>query len=196
MKKIIPLICLLLIGCTAQNKVISKANGDSKTYNTFKNIDENNYCLELFDRNTNKNDSTKIILAKKSSASLYEINGTINQTTIQKNGYKYVFDNIQKTYTKEKINKQVDNSIGLIPKNINKLKTAGYETGKTKIFNKNLIYEKYVNKDEETTYYFNANKLIYIRYKTFDKILLYKFDKLSKPKSSMFKLKNYQLITY
>ncbi|MDD6323226.1 MAG: hypothetical protein PUA73_01290 [Bacilli bacterium] len=196
MKKIIPLICLLLIGCTAQSKVINKANGDSKTYNTFKNIDENNYCLELFDRNTNKNDSTKIIIAKKNSEYLYEIKGTIKQTTIQKNGYKYVFDNIQKTYTKEKINKQFDNSIRLIPKNINKLKTAGYETGKTKIFNKNLIYEKYVNKAEETTYYFNANKLIYIRYKTFDKILLYRFDKLSKPKSSMFKLKNYQLITY
>ena len=65
MKKILLfLFVLLLVGCGVETKVIDKANGDSKTYLFFKDFNPNNYYVELWDRNVNKNDDTKIIMAR------------------------------------------------------------------------------------------------------------------------------------
>ncbi len=195
MKKLLPLLCILLIGCTVQTQKITNPNGKSKTYQTFKNIDTNNYYLELFDRNVTKNDNTKIIMAKKDNNYYYEINGTSKIAIIQKQGYKYTIDKEYKTYKKEE-NQTITNSAeGIIP-NIKTLKNQTYETGKEKIYNQTLTYEKYQNNQNESTYYFKGNKLIYIKYKTYEKTLLYKFNNLKKTTDKLFEIKNYQEITY
>ena len=72
-KVVLCLFALLLVGCGVETRTIDKANGDSKTYLFFKDFDPNNYYVELWDRNNNKNDDTKIIMARSDDESYYDI---------------------------------------------------------------------------------------------------------------------------
>ena len=198
MKKILLfLFVLLLVGCGVETKVIDKANGDSKTYLFFKDFNPNNYYVELWDRNVNKNDDTKIIMARDGDRYYYEIDGVSNMINIWKDGYLYTLDGQLKNYNKVQSPVQ-DNSYGILPNDMKTLRVKGYETGGEKIYGKTYIYEKYTYDNEETIYYFDGDDLVYIRYNGLQKNLFYKFN-LTKDKASsnLFEIpKDYLEITY
>ena len=91
MKKLFLLFLIFLcFGCNdSKVTTVKKSNGDSLTYNFFKNFDSNSYCVYFFDRNTNINDDTKIIFGRLEDKYYYKIEGINTQTIIQKDGYKY-----------------------------------------------------------------------------------------------------------
>lgn len=197
MKKILLCLVLLLTGCGIETKVIDKANGDSKTYLFFKDFNPNNYYVELWDRNVNKNDDTKIIMARDGDKYYYEIDGVSNMINIWKDGYLYTLDGQLKNYNKVQSPVQ-DNSYGILPNDMKALRVKGYETGGEKIYGKTYIYEKYTYDNEETIYYFDGDDLVYIRYNGLQKNLFYKFN-LTKDKASsnLFEIpKDYLEITY
>lgn len=198
MKKILLfLFVLLLVGCGVETKVIDKANGDSKTYLFFKDFNPNNYYVELWDRNVNKNDDTKIIMARDGDRYYYEIDGVSNMINIWKDGYLYTLDGQLKNYNKVQSPVQ-DNSYGILPNDMKALRVKGYETGGEKIYGKTYTYEKYTYDNEETIYYFDGDDLVYIRYNGLQKNLFYKFN-LTKDKASsnLFEIpKDYLEITY
>lgn len=196
-KIVICLFVLLLAGCGVETKTIDEANGDSKTYLFFKDFNPNNYYVELWDRNVNKNDDTKIIMARDDDKYYYEIDGVTNMINIWKDGYLYTLDAQMKSYNKVESPVQ-DNAHGILPNDMNTLRIQGYETGEEKVYGKKYIYEKYTNENEETTYYFDGDDLVYIRYKGIQKSLFYKFN-LTKDKASsnLFEIpKDYLEITY
>ena len=196
-KIILGLFVLLLVGCGVETKVIDKANGDSKTYLFFKDFDPNNYYVELFDRNVNKNDSTKIIIARSGDKYYYEIKGVSDMINIWKDGYTYTIDVQMKSYSKAKEPAE-DYAHGILPSDMKALRSEGYETGEEKVYGKKYIYEKYTRENEETTYYFDGDDLVYIRYKDILQSLLYRFN-LTKDKASskLFEIpKDYLEITY
>lgn len=196
-KIVICLFALLLTGCGVETKTIDEANGDSKTYLFFKDFNPNNYYVELWDRNVNKNDDTKIIMARDDDKYYYEIDGVSNMINIWKDGYLYTLDAQMKSYNKVESPFQ-DNAHGILPNDMNTLRIQGYETGEEKVYGKKYIYEKYTNENEETTYYFDGDDLVYIRYKGIQKSLFYKFN-LTKDKASsnLFEIpKDYLEITY
>lgn len=176
MKKLILCLCvLLLVGCGVETKVIKKANGDALTYNFFKDFDVENYYVEFWDRNNNKNDDTKIVMARKGDKYYYEINGSSEMIIIQKDGYMYTLDPQMKNYSKLE-SAVKDYAYGVLPNDIKALRTKGYETGEEKVYGKKYIYEKYTNDNEETTYYFKGNELVYIKYKSIQSTLFFKFN--------------------
>lgn len=181
-KFVLCLLTLILVGCGVETRVIKEADGDSKTYLFFKDFDPNNYYVELWDRNVNKNDDTKIIMARSDDEYYYEIDGANNMINIWKDGYLYTIDNQLKNYSKQE-SIIMDYSLGILPNDIKGLRTKGYETGEEKVYGKNYIYEKYSFDDGETTYYFSGKKLIYIKYEGIQSTLLYRFN-LTKDKVS------------
>lgn len=190
MKKcIILVLVLLLVGCTVETKVIKKASANSKTYLFFKGFNKDNYYMELWDRNNSKNDGAKIIMSKKNNNYYYEFNNMVN---IWKDDKNYVIDKINNTYY-ESDNKVSDYSFDILPSDI---KTKGYETGEEKVYGSKYIYEKYTYENIVKTYYFKGNKLIYIKYKTNLKTLLYKFDYMKKSYDKLFNIGKYTEVTY
>ena len=95
------MLTLILVGCGVETRVIKEADGDSKTYLFFKDFDPNNYYVELWDRNVNKNDDTRIIMARSDDEYYYEIDGANNMINIWKDGYLYTIDNQLKNYSKQ-----------------------------------------------------------------------------------------------
>ena len=77
MKKLLVLLVLglfLVTGCDSEPQQIERANGDSLTYLFFKDkYEESKYYFEFLDRNTAKNDSTKIIMARNDDNYYYDI---------------------------------------------------------------------------------------------------------------------------
>ncbi len=196
-KIVLCLFALLLVGCGVETEVIDKANGDSKTYLFFKDFDPNNYYVELWDRNNNKNDDTKIIMARRDDEYYYEIDGSTQMIVIQKNGYMYTLDPQMKNYNKVE-SPIVDYAYGVLPNDMVTLRVAGYETGEEKVYGKRYIYEKYTNNNDETTYYFDGDDLGYIRYKSPQKTVFFKYN-LTKNKvnSTLFEIPDdYLEITY
>ena len=167
MKKLLVLLVLglfLVTGCDSEPQQIERANGDSLTYLFFKDkYEESKYYFEFLDRNTAKNDSTKIIMARNDDKYYYEINGSSNMIVIQKDGIRYTLDSRMKTYFKEDIVVVEDFSLGILPSNMDDLKTKGYETGKEKILDQNLRYERYTYDTYTSTYYFKGDDLVYIK---------------------------------
>ena len=129
MKKIVLcLLILLLAGCGVETKVIDKANGDSKTYLFFKDFNPNNYYVELWDRNNNKNDDTKIIMARADDEYYYEIDGSSKMINIWKDGKLYTIDPQMKNFNVME-SPVTDYSIGVLPNDMASLRILGYETG-------------------------------------------------------------------
>lgn len=179
MKKLLVLLVLglfLVTGCDSEPQQIERANGDSLTYLFFKDkYEESKYYFEFLDRNTAKNDSTKIIMARKDDDYYYEINGSSNMIIIQKDGIRYTLDSSMKTYFKEDIVTVEDFSLGILPSNMDDLKTKGYETGKEKILDQNLRYERYTYDTYTSTYYFKGDDLVYIKEVTPLKTVILKY---------------------
>ena len=179
MKKLLVLLVLglfLVTGCDSDPQQIERANGDSLTYLFFKDkYEESKYYFEFLDRNTAKNDSTKIIMARKDDDYYYEINGSSNMIIIQKDGIRYTLDSSMKTYFKEDIVTVEDFSLGILPSNMDDLKTKGYETGKEKILDQNLRYERYTYDTYTSTYYFKGDNLVYIKEVTPLKTVILKY---------------------
>lgn len=195
-KLVLCFLILLLVGCGVETKVIKKADGDSKTYLFFKDFDPNNYYVELWDRNTHKNDDTKIIMARSGDKYYYEINGSNKMINIWKDGKLYTLDPLMKNYNvKESV--VTDYAFGVLPNDMKALRTLGYETGEEKVFGKNYIYEKYVNNRDETTYYFDGDDLVYIRYIGAIRNVFFKYNLMKKVDKDLFEVpKDYMLITY
>ena len=179
MKKLLVLLVLglfLVTGCDSEPQQIERANGDSLTYLFFKDkYEESKYYFEFLDRNTAKNDSTKIIMARKDDDYYYEINGSSNMIIIQKDGIRYTLDSSMKTYFKEDIVTVEDFSLGILPSNMDDLKIKGYETGKEKILDQNLRYERYTYDTYTSTYYFKGDNLVYIKEVTPLKTVILKY---------------------
>ena len=196
-KIIICVFTLLLVGCGMETQTIDKANGDSKTYLFFKDLDPNNYYLELWDRNNSKNDDTKIIMARKGDEYYYEMDGVINVINIWKDGYVYNIDGQMKNYNKQE-SAVKDYSHGILPNDIKGLRTKGYETGEEKIYGKKYIYEKYVYDNEQSTYYFSGDDLVYIKYQGIQITLFYRFNLMQgKADDDLFKVPDgYLEVTY
>ena len=174
-KIILCLFALFLVGCGVEMQVIDKANGDSKTYLFFKDFDPNNYYVELWDRNNHKNDDTKIIMARSDSKYYYEINGSSQMVNIWKDGKMYTIDPQMKNYNV--VDSPVtDYAFGVLPNDMTTLKVSGYETGEEKVYGKNYIYEKYTHDNGETTYYFDGDDLVYIRYNGSEKNVFFKYN--------------------
>lgn len=165
----------MCFGCSDKVQKVKKTNGESKTYNFFKKLDTNDYYISFYDRNTNQNDDTKIIMAKAQDRYYYEIDGTAHKAIIQKEGYKYNIDYQNKTYSKKQSEIE-DYSDGIIPKDVDKLKTESYEKGREKIYSKTYDYEKYQN----TKYYFNGKKLTYVKYTNVQRTVFLKYDDMKK----------------
>lgn len=197
MKKIILcLLILLLTGCGVETKVIDKANGNSKTYLFFKDFNPNNYYVELWDRNNNKNDDTKIIMARDDDEYYYEIDGSSKMINIWKDGKLYTIDPQMKNYNVAE-SPVTDYSIGVLPNDMASLRISGYETGEQKVYGKNYIYEKYTYDNEETTYYFDGDDLVYIRYEGIQRKVFFKYNLMDEPDTSLFKIPDdYLEITY
>lgn len=197
MKKIVLcLLILLLAGCGVETKVIDKANGNSKTYLFFKDFNPNNYYVELWDRNNNKNDDTKIIMARDDDEYYYEIDGSSKMINIWKDGKLYTIDPQMKNYNVAE-SPVTDYSIGVLPNDMASLRISGYETGEEKVYGKNYIYEKYTYDNEETTYYFDGDDLVYIRYEGIQRKVFFKYNLMDEPDASLFKIPDdYLEITY
>ena len=200
MKKKFFIIFLLMIffcGCQSRNEVIKKADGKSKTYQMFKAFNVNSYYVSFWDRNSSINDDTKIILARLDDKYYYEIDGTVKQKIIQKDGFKYTVDvNANSYFKKESIIE--DYSLGILPNDINKLKNMGYVKGEEKIFDNSYEFEKYDFDGREVTYFYKNSKLIYIKYKNFlrEGILKFNFIK-TKFDEKIFDIDNkYEELTY
>ena len=182
------LICLIFFcfGCS-NGKVVSvkKSNGDSLTYKFFKNFDSKKYYVYFFDRNTVANDDTKIIFGRLDDKYYYRIEGITSQTIIQKDGLKYTIND--SGFFKEE-GSFLDYSKGILPSDMDKLKTSGYETGKEKVFDSIFVFERFKNNKEYTTYYFKGNKLIYVRYSGIQNEILLRFNKFDKISDKIFEI--------
>lgn len=196
-KFVLCLLALLLVGCGVETQVIDKANGDSKTYLFFKDFDPSNYYVELWDRNNNKNDDTKIIMARSGDKYYYEINGSSEMIVIQKDGYMYTLDPQMKNYNRVESPIE-DYAYGVLPNDMTTLKVSGYETGEERVYGKKYIYEKYTNDNDESTYYFDGDDLVYIRYKGVQKNVFFKYNlKKDKVDEDLFNVPDgYLEITY
>lgn len=202
MKKFLILILLslfMLTGCDSEPVQVKKANGDSLTYLFFKDkYKEDKYYFEFLDRNIAKNDNTKIIMARDNDKYYYQISGSTDMIIIQKNGFKYTLDPRMVTYFKESAVTVEDYSLGILPRDMNELKTRGYETGKEEILDQKLRYERYNYDVYTSTYYFKGNDLIYVKEVTPLKTVVMKYnDYETKVKDSLFKIpKKYMEMTY
>lgn len=176
MKKVLILLLIIItFGCSSSKvEKIEKANGEAKTYKFFKNINVKHYYISFWDRNISINDDTEVIFARDNDKYYYEIKGENNQKIIQKEGIRYTINDYG--YLKEE--KEIeDYSKGIIPKNIEKLKTQGYKRGKEKVYNKYYTFEEYINGKEKTTYYYGKN-LSYIKYSSIEREVMLKFKEI------------------
>lgn len=192
------IVCLVLFcaGCAGKGSGVVEKNGLSKTYNFFKDFDSNKYYVCFFDRNSSKNDDTKIIMARDGGKYYYSIEGEIHSSIIQKDGVKYTLNYNTSTYFKEDSDVH-DYSIGILPSNINRLKKMSYKTGRSKVFNLTYVFEKFVNDNGETTYYFKGSKLIYVKYKNVYREILLRFNYMNKKVSSkLFDVGDLTEVTY
>lgn len=187
----------LLIGCSNKVETINKANGESKTYLFFKNFDVNHYYVSFFDRNTSSNDDTKIIMARDGDKLYYEFDGYERSIIIQKEGIRYNVVPNRLGYFKSDSEIE-DFSIGILPNDIDELKTKSYKTGNEKVFNSKYTFERYDFDSGETTYYFKGKKLIYVRYKSIQKEVFLRFNFMKNDfDSKIFEIdSNFEEITY
>lgn len=178
MKKILLFILLLLcFGCSDESISVKKADGDSLTYLFFKNFDVNNYYVSFYDRNISKNDAAMIIYARSKDKYYYEYKGENGQVIIQMDGFKYSINKKQNSFFKEE-SKLEDYSYGILPNNLEELKTMGYKTGKRKVFGLSYVFEEYRLKGVVSTYYFKGNKLKYVKTELAGGSSLLKFDSM------------------
>lgn len=168
-KIIIILLLFFLFGCVQKERL----SNSSKTYLFFKNFDVNHYYVSFFDRNVSKNDDTKINIARDNDKYYYEVDGQVKTIIIQKNGICFTISG-GGYYKKEK--DVFDYSLGIIPSNIDDLKKLDYKTGKESVFGKKYVYEKYIFDKNEVIYYYRGSKLIYIKYKSFERTGLLRFN--------------------
>lgn len=178
MKKIIYIfmIIMLFTGCSSKPITVEKSNGDSKAYLFLKDkYNPDKYYFEFYDRNISSNDKAKIIMARDDNKYYYSINGDNDIAIIQKDGFKYTVDFKLKSYSKVLEKNIMDNSFGILPRNMEEFKTLGYIKGKERIFNQSLEYEKYDYGNIETTYYFKGKNLVYIKCKQPTKTITLKY---------------------
>ena len=176
MKKVFLIVLLLFcFGCSEKIVSVKKANGDSLTYLFFKDFDVNNYYVSFYDRNVSKNDDTMIVYARYDDKYLYEYKGENSQKIIQMDGFKYTINESLNTFFKE-ASKLEDYSYGVLPNDLEKLKTMGYKTGKAKVFGVSYVFEEYKLKGAASTYYFRGKKLIYVKTDLVSGSSLIKFD--------------------
>lgn len=191
MKKfILILLVILFSGCADKERIVTNANGEAKTYQFFlkQNYNPEQYTLNL------KNGDSKITIVVTKDKSFYQVTNKENTTQIiEKDGYKHTIDFDMKSYTTELIMDLTNYSLGYLPKDMEKLKTESYKTGKDK-----LTYEEYVYQGGSTTYYFKGDKLKHIKNKTSLNETTVSFVSISsKIDKKLFDLpKDYQEITY
>ena len=194
MKKIFLIFLVLLItGCSSTSEV-KNPNGSSLTYKYFsqENYQGSKYNLRL------KNDNSVLVAIKDGDNFYYNISGGFNLTIIEKNGYRYQFDMINKIYNAESIITKENYMEGILPADMKKLKKQNYQTGKEKITGHKYTFETYKYDKGKTTYYFDDKKLKYIKKQTKEENLLYEVLSFSlKVKSKDFDIpKGYTEITY
>lgn len=176
MKRILIFIIIIFcFGCSEKAVSVKKADGDSLTYLFFKNFDVNNYYVSFYDRNVSKNDDSMIIYARSGDKYYYEFKGENGQTIIQKDGFKYTINKKLNSFFKEE-NELDDYSYGILPNDLNKLKTMGYKTGKSKVYGFTYVFEEYKLKGVTSTYYFKGDRLIYVKTDLVSGSILLKFD--------------------
>ena len=195
MKKVFLIFLVLLIaGCTNESVNVKNPNGDSLTYKYFskKNYNVTKYNLKL------KNDNSIIVIRKKNNNVFYEITGGMNLIILEKDGLRYNFDLTNKSYSKQSIIAVQNYTKGILPEDMLKLKNQSYKTGKEKINSHKYVFETYKYEEGKTTYYFDDNKLKFIKKKTAEENLLYEVLNFSvKVKDNAFKIpKGYSEITY
>ena len=165
MKKIILILLVLMItACGNEEVTVKNPDGKSLTYQYFSDLNLNNYTLKIKE---NKN----VITIKKVKENIYY--KTSNLIIIEKNGIRYTLDVVNKTYSATTITKSLNYTEGILPVNIDKLKNKSYKTGKEKINSFKYTYETYKNGKIKTTYYFENQKLKFIRKKTDTEDFLY-----------------------
>lgn len=178
MKKLLVFILLFLcFGCSEKVVTVKKADGDSLTYLFFKNFDVNNYYVNFYDRNVSKNDNSMIIFARNNDKYYYEYKGENSQKIIQKDGFKYTINEKLGSFFKEESELE-DYSYGVLPNDLEKFKTMGYKTGKSKVLGGSYVFEEYKIKGAVSTYYFKGKKLIYVKTDLASGSSLLKFDSM------------------
>lgn len=178
MKKfIIVFLLLFCFGCSERIVNVKKADGDSLTYLFFKDYNTQNYYVSFYDRNVSKNDNSLIIYARSGDKYYYEYKGENGQKIIQKDGFKYTINEKVNNLFKEE-NELEDYSYGVLPDDLEKLKTMGYKSGKSKVFGVSYVFEEYKLKGAVSTYYFKGRNLIYVKTDLVSGSSLLKFDSM------------------
>ena len=178
MKKfIIVFLLLFCFGCSERIVNVKKADGDSLTYLFFKDYNTQNYYVSFYDRNVSKNDNSLIIYARSGDKYYYEYKGENGQKIIQKDGFKYTINEKVNNLFKEE-NELEDYSYGVLPDDLEKLKTMGYKSGKSKVFGVSYVFEEYKLKGAVSTYYFKGRNLIYVKTDSVSGSSLLKFDSM------------------
>ena len=178
-------LCLIIFlvsfcfGCSKKAVYIKKADGDSLTYLFFKDFDVRNYYVSFYDRNVSKNDDTMIIYARSDDKYFYEYKGENGQKIIQMDGFKYTINEKLGSFFKEESEIE-DYSYGVLPNNLDDLKTMGYKKGKSKVFGSTYDFEEYKLKGVASTYYFRGKKLIYVKTDLVGSSSLLKFDSMKR----------------
>lgn len=171
MKKFILILLLfLLTGCSDEVLEVTNPNGKSLTYQYFneKNYDTTVYNLKL------KNGDSTITISKQENDVYYKVIGGMDLIILEKDGMRYKIDTNNKMYSSETIIKKENYTYGILPTDMNTLKNQSYKTGKEKINSHKYIFETYKYDKGKTTYYFDKDKLKFIRKKTDTENLLYK----------------------
>ena len=160
MKKVILiLLVLLLTGCGNEEVTIKNPDGRALTYQYFS---ENKYDNSIY--NLKLKDGNSIITIKKNNDDIYyEVIGDSTLILIEKGGYRYTLDTINKTYNASSITQSLNYAEGILPPNLDKLKNKSYKTGEDKINSFKYTYETYKFGDIKTTYYFDDKKLKFIK---------------------------------
>lgn len=178
MKKfLIVFLLLFCFGCSERIVNVKKADGDSLTYLFFKDYNTQNYYVSFYDRNVSKNDNSLIIYARSGDKYYYEYKGENGQKIIQKDGFKYTINEKVNNLFKEE-NELEDYSYGVLPDDLEKLKTMGYKSGKSKVFGVSYVFEEYKLKGAVSTYYFKGRNLIYVKTDSVSGSSLLKFDSM------------------
>lgn len=160
MKKVILiLLVLLLTGCGNEEVTIKNPDGQALTYQYFS---ENKYDNSIY--NLKLKDGNSIITIKKNNDDIYyEVIGDSTLILIEKGGYRYTLDTINKTYNASSITQSLNYAEGILPPSMDKLKNKSYKTGEDKINSFKYTYETYKFGDIKTTYYFDDKKLKFIK---------------------------------
>ena len=197
MKKFLIILLLFCFGCSQKVVNVKKADGDSLTYLFFKAFDVKNYYVSFYDRNVSKNDDSMIIFARSDDKYYYEYKGENGQKIVQMDGFKYTVNEKLNNYFKEE-NELEDYSYGIIPSDLEKLKTMGYKTGKAKVYGVSYVFEEYKLKGVTSIYYYKGRKLIYVKTDLATGSSLMKYDSMnSKFSNKIFEISdNYSEMSY